>query len=171
MEKRLYRSNSNNVLGGVCGGLGEYFNVDPVLVRVLAVLLAFAHGFGLLGYIVAWIIIPRKPVEVEEAELRDAQAHAAQAGPGAPTPEPRYNGWTKYLPGLALVTLGVLMLVKEFFYWFSWSDMLPALLIVIGIVFLIASQRQRGRQQSDNAYQQQANGVNGDNGGNGGAGA
>lgn len=170
MEKRLYRSSANNVIGGVCGGLGEYFNIDPVLVRVLAVLLAFANGFGLLAYIVAWIIIPRKPLEVEEAELRAAESRGSSAAPGM-SPEPRYNGWTRYLPGLALVTLGLLMLVREFFYWFTWGDLVPAIMIIAGIAFLVASQRQRGRREADDAYQQQANGVNGVNGHNGGNGA
>lgn len=162
MEKRLYRSKSNEVIGGVCGGLGDYFNIDPVIIRILAVLLAFANGFGILAYIVAWIIIPRKPLEVEEAELRAAEALAAKIGPGAP---PRYNGWTKYLPGLALITLGLLMLVREFFYWFTWGDIFPALLILIGVIFLIASQKRRSEERT--AYEEQANGVNGHNGGNG----
>ena len=52
MEKRLYKSNRNRVLCGVCGGLGEYFNVDPVIIRVLWVLFTFAGGAGILAYII-----------------------------------------------------------------------------------------------------------------------
>lgn len=60
--KRLYRSGKNRVLGGVCGGLGEYFNVDPVIVRLLWVLFSLASmGAGILFYLIAWIIIPRNP--------------------------------------------------------------------------------------------------------------
>jgi phage shock protein C len=59
--KRLYRSGKNRILGGVCGGLGEYFNVDPVIIRLLWVLFSFAYGTGVLAYIIAWIIIPRNP--------------------------------------------------------------------------------------------------------------
>lgn len=58
--KRLYRSEKDKVLGGVCGGIAEHFEVDPVLTRVIAVLLFFMSGFGFLAYFVLWIIIPKK---------------------------------------------------------------------------------------------------------------
>lgn len=56
--KQLYRSERNKVIAGVCGGLGEYFNVDPTLIRLLWVFLVFAGGGGIIAYILAWIIIP-----------------------------------------------------------------------------------------------------------------
>jgi phage shock protein PspC (stress-responsive transcriptional regulator) len=59
--KRLYRSGKEKILGGVCGGIAEYFNVDPTLVRLLWVFFILAFGTGLLAYIIAWIIIPRNP--------------------------------------------------------------------------------------------------------------
>ena len=55
---KIYRSKKNRVIAGVCGGIGEYFNIDPTLVRLLWVLLIFAGGSGILAYIIAWIIIP-----------------------------------------------------------------------------------------------------------------
>jgi phage shock protein PspC (stress-responsive transcriptional regulator) len=57
-NKRLYRSRTDRKLAGVCGGLGEYFNVDPTLVRVLFVLATLAGGPGLLLYIVLWLVMP-----------------------------------------------------------------------------------------------------------------
>ena len=61
--KRLYRSNTEKVIGGVLGGLAEYFNIDPTLVRLGYVLLSlFFAGFpGVLGYIIMWIVVPRNP--------------------------------------------------------------------------------------------------------------
>lgn len=59
--KRLYRSKKDRILGGVCGGIAEYFNLDPVLVRLLWVFFACVAGTGVLAYIIAWIIIPEKP--------------------------------------------------------------------------------------------------------------
>ena len=60
--KKLYRSRKNQIFAGVCGGIGEYFDIDPVIIRLLWVLLTFAGmGFGILLYIVAWIIIPLEP--------------------------------------------------------------------------------------------------------------
>lgn len=59
--KRLYRSGKEKVLGGVCGGLGEYFGIDPTIVRLLWILFFLAYGAGVLAYIIAWIIIPKNP--------------------------------------------------------------------------------------------------------------
>lgn len=58
MQKRLYRSTSNRMLGGVCGGLGEYFNIDPTIVRLLFVLAAVCGFFGLIAYLIMYLIIP-----------------------------------------------------------------------------------------------------------------
>ena len=60
--KRLYRSSKDKILGGVCGGIAEYLNVDPVVIRLVWILLTLlSMGAGLLGYIIAWIIIPKNP--------------------------------------------------------------------------------------------------------------
>ncbi len=61
MEKRLYKSNSNKMLCGVCGGIAEYFNIDPTLVRLGLVVFSLAGGSGILAYIIAAIIIPDGP--------------------------------------------------------------------------------------------------------------
>lgn len=58
MEKKLYKSRTNKKVAGVCGGIGEYFNIDPTLVRLGFVALSFLAGGGLLVYIIAAIIIP-----------------------------------------------------------------------------------------------------------------
>ena len=61
LSKKLYRSRDERILFGVCGGVGNYFAVDPVLIRVLWVLLTFFYGAGLLAYIVCGLIIPEGP--------------------------------------------------------------------------------------------------------------
>ena len=58
MAKKMYRSVEDRKIAGVCGGIGEYFDIDPTLVRLLAVALVLAGGSGVLAYILAWIIIP-----------------------------------------------------------------------------------------------------------------
>ncbi len=62
--KRLFRSRKDRILGGVCGGLGNYFNLDPVMVRVIWALLFFAGGIGFLAYIIAWIIVPEEAFQI-----------------------------------------------------------------------------------------------------------
>ena len=60
--KRLYRSRNNKIFAGVCGGIGEFFDVDPTLIRLLWVLITiFSMGLGIILYIVAWIITPLEP--------------------------------------------------------------------------------------------------------------
>jgi len=58
MKKRLYRSRSDRMIWGVCGGLAEYFNIDPTIVRIIAVLLIFANGLGILAYLLMAIVVP-----------------------------------------------------------------------------------------------------------------
>lgn len=59
--KKLYRSQRNKKLCGVCGGIGEYFDIDPTFVRLAWVLFAFIAGCGILAYIIAAIVIPKDP--------------------------------------------------------------------------------------------------------------
>ncbi|NPV43927.1 MAG: PspC domain-containing protein [Firmicutes bacterium] len=63
MKKRLYRSLTNKMIGGVCGGIAEYFDADPTLIRLATALIIIMTGFipGLLFYIIAWIIMPLPP--------------------------------------------------------------------------------------------------------------
>ena len=61
VAKRLYRSGKDKILGGVCGGLARYFNVDPTIIRLLWIFFSLAYGTGILAYIIAWIVIPRNP--------------------------------------------------------------------------------------------------------------
>ena len=66
--KKLYRSQSERWFAGVCGGLGNYFGIDPTLVRVLFVIFALTFGSGFLIYLVLWLIIPIEPETTGEVE-------------------------------------------------------------------------------------------------------
>lgn len=63
MNKRLYRSKRESMICGVCGGIAEYFDVDPTLIRLGAVILIFGWGSGLLAYLVAAVVIPKNPYQ------------------------------------------------------------------------------------------------------------
>ncbi len=63
MNKKLYKSNTNKMLEGVCGGIAEYFGVDPTIVRLAWVVFCALGGSGILAYIIAAIIIPSAPLE------------------------------------------------------------------------------------------------------------
>lgn len=60
MEKRLYKSNTDKKLDGVCAGIANYFNIDPTLIRLAWVIFTLAGGCGLIAYIIAAIIMPRE---------------------------------------------------------------------------------------------------------------
>ncbi len=61
MTRKLYRSRTDSMLGGVCGGLGEYLEADPTIIRIAFVLLALLGGHGILLYLILWVIMPPKP--------------------------------------------------------------------------------------------------------------
>lgn len=61
MDKRLYKSNGNKMIEGVCGGIAEYFNLDPTLVRLGWIIFCALGGSGILAYIIAAVVIPRNP--------------------------------------------------------------------------------------------------------------
>ena len=61
MNRRLYKSNENKMIGGVCGGIAEYFGIDPTVVRLAWVLFCVLGGSGILAYILAAIVMPRHP--------------------------------------------------------------------------------------------------------------
>ena len=68
MEKRLYRSKTNRQIAGVCGGLAEYFNIDPTIVRILFVVGTLLGGPGLILYIILAIIVPEETTLYEKAK-------------------------------------------------------------------------------------------------------
>ncbi|MFH1335092.1 MAG: PspC domain-containing protein [Candidatus Zixiibacteriota bacterium] len=125
MEKKLYRSRTNSKIAGICGGLGEYLNVDPTILRVVAVLLVFADGVGLLAYLIGCIIIPRRPY-MEEVVV-----------------PPEKSKLSIYLPGLALIFVGLVFLLNNLVRWFKFSYLWPVILIIIGAVMLFRSFQKK----------------------------
>lgn len=77
MTKRVYRSTENRIIAGICGGIGEYFDIDPVLVRLLYLLATVFTGVvpGLAGYIIAMFIVPERT----RMDIHDAPAHDSGA--------------------------------------------------------------------------------------------
>lgn len=61
--KRLYRSEDDRIIAGICGGLGEYFTIDPVIIRLIWVLTLLIGGSGIVIYLLAWLLVPRKPMD------------------------------------------------------------------------------------------------------------
>src|SRR5712691_428872 len=85
MARRLTRDTKSPILGGVAAGIANYFDLDPVLARIVFIALVFLNGFGLVAYIVGWIIIPRDDRSADAADQAGAAGHAGGAAPGAST--------------------------------------------------------------------------------------
>lgn len=92
MQKRLYRSRTDRMIGGVCGGLGEYLDIDPTLIRVIWVVVALM-GWGILAYLIMWVVVPEAPGDVVPPP----------PPPAPPTPPPPSRGLLPGLPGLPSV--------------------------------------------------------------------
>lgn len=123
--KKLYRSRNNSMISGVCGGLGQYLGIDPTIVRLVFVFLAFYHFLGVWVYVVLAILLPLPPLGWEESQ------------------QPVFNGnlpqTTKVIGG-GLVILGILAFISQFdldfFQWMRMDNMWPALIILFGVLLL-----------------------------------
>ncbi len=131
MTKHLCRSTTNRMIAGVCGGLGEYFNIDPTIVRVFFVILAFAQGIGVLVYAVMWIMIPEKSGE--------AAVHASTLNtePIEKVIRETFKQEPRTAAGLVLVILGVLFLLSNFFPALGFYHLWPLLLVILGAMMLL----------------------------------
>lgn len=127
--KRLYKSHSDRLVAGICGGLGEYFSIDSNLVRIGFVILTLWGGIGILLYLAALIVVPSNP--------------ALPSGPVIRRDHGR-------LAGMILITVGGMILLDNFGYlaWFdfhlSWRIVVPLLFIVLG-AWLLIDHRERNR--------------------------
>lgn len=70
MAKKLYRSRNNRLIAGICGGLADYFNIDPIIVRLITLILVLSFGSGLIAYIIAWIVVPEEPDNLYPASTK-----------------------------------------------------------------------------------------------------
>lgn len=167
MRERLYRSTRQKVIGGVCSGLGDYLNIDPVIVRIVFILLTIFNGVGILVYLVMWAVIPldrdnrpnvnfnrqqKSKTEgdsftiVDETEAKQDETKIDN-GKNEFTIEEDKNEESKssvgrIVIGGTLILFGTLFLAERFFYWFDFSDFLPTLLILIGLALLWNSIRK-----------------------------
>lgn len=139
--KRLYRSNTNKVIGGVAGGIGEYLEIDPVLVRIMFVVASFAGGTGIIAYFIAWIIIPEQPRENAMSTPTEPQPQykPPQTPPPPKQEEPPKRG--SVVGGFVLLVMGLLFLANNFLPDFHFGDWWPLIFVAIGIGMLYKAIR------------------------------
>jgi phage shock protein C len=149
MENRLFRSKTDVMIGGVCGGLARYLRVDATLVRLFFVLLALGgSGIGILVYLLLWIILPLEGNE-RDATLEDTvragseeiAERARMMGKDLHNIVRNPNPHTSLIIGSALIILGALFLLQNlnlsWLYWLKFDVVWPILLIIGGAALLI----------------------------------
>ncbi len=167
--KRLYRSRTDRMLAGVCGGMAEYFSIDPVIMRVLWVIVTLFGGIGLLLYIAAVIIIPQK--------------HEMEGDPSERSFPPKEHSDKTLFWGALLIIAGLGLILKQYgvFTYFSmmhipWQLIWALLLILLGIYIMLyrsprsdpaepsadaaaenSSQTQTGNSQHTRIYRSRTN--------------
>lgn len=160
MTRRIFRNRDDRVIAGVCGGLAKYFDIDPIIVRILAVLSIFVSGLGLLAYAIFWIVVPleesgpAEPGDTIKANVEDMKETANElgrdiratlAGGDSDSKETdrlrsRRLNWL----GIAVLVFGVVLLLGNFnvFWWFNWGILWPIPVIAIGILLIIVARRK-----------------------------
>lgn len=137
--RNLYRSKTDSMLAGVAGGMAEYFDIDPILIRIVWIVLGLASaGSALIAYVVMAIVVPEgsstsaRP-NIAMSESSEVLIDDAPNGGGA-------SPWTRghFLFGIALVAVGGALLLSLLLPWWRWDIVLPLALIVIGIALIMS---------------------------------
>src|SRR4051795_11369851 len=125
--RRLVRSRDDRWIAGVCGGLGRYFGLDPVIVRLAAVALTFAGGAGIIAYAGAWLLVPE---EGSDSPLLKGSAN---------------NRKLATIAGIALVAIGGIGILDTLNFWFD-GDLFWALLAIGAGGFLLLRNTELGKR-------------------------
>ena len=159
-KKRLYRSRSDRMIWGVCGGLASYFDIDPTIIRIIFVLLIFADGAGILAYIILAIVVPKESSQVTEPkevikenveELKESASDlgrevrstfAREGGTSEDTDKVRRRNYN--ILGIILIVIGIFFLLAslDLFWWFRWGYLWPLIPIAIGLLIVLSNRRK-----------------------------
>jgi phage shock protein PspC (stress-responsive transcriptional regulator) len=147
--RRLVRSESDRIIGGVCGGLARHLNVDPLILRILFVIGAMINGVGLAVYILLWVFVPAESAEYSDQEEMIGQ-NIAEIRERAETLGDDWGEWgnskkggSALVGGLALVILGILILMRNFGLLRWVGNLWPLVLIAIGALILLNNVKEK----------------------------
>ena len=149
MRERLSRSRDDRMLFGVAGGMAEWMDLDPAIVRLVWVLLILAGGVGLLLYVAAAIVIPESPWPAGHAPAPDGAAATASSADAreARREARRGRGNPGIVFGLILVVAGTWFLLDRYIEDLDLSWFMPGALIVIGLVLVVGALTRSGRAE------------------------
>lgn len=139
MEKRLQRSRDKKVLAGIAGGLGDYLDIDPVIIRIVIVLITIFTGIGLLIYIVMWIVIPEEPFN--NAFFQSQTGNTENMGETFGNETNNLNAEINTKPtssngriivGIVLIFIGIIFLAEKVFPFIDFEFVFAIGMIALG---------------------------------------
>lgn len=148
-KNKLYRSETNKMLGGVSGGLADYFNLDVTLIRLIFVLLVIFGGSGVLVYLVLWLVIPSEKMisqttdatlKANTDEIRERAQHFADD-----LRENSNRQSSRHIFGAVILVLGIIIFLSNFgwFNFFKLERFWPVILIIIGFAILTRNDESK----------------------------
>ena len=137
--KKLTRSVKDRIIAGVCGGMAEYLEIDPIVIRILFIILFFAGGSSLLAYIILWIVIPEsveKNTKQESAQKNESKEADQSQRVDIMATESEHRSRSVF--GLIIILIGIIFLLDSFklFAITYWFRLWPVFLIVLGAALL-----------------------------------
>lgn len=143
MRERLFRSRKYRILGGVAGGLAEYFKIDPVITRILFIAFTLTHGIGVVVYVILWIIVPDEPIEKMLNDLgRKREGESETKFPDLEELKPPVQSTKSGLIfGIIITALGVIFLLSNLLPFLDFDNILPIIFIIAGAFLIWNSTR------------------------------
>ena len=138
MSERLYRTNQDKMIGGVCGGLAEFFKIDPIIIRVFFVLWVTIGEWGVLAYFLLWLIIPPQQYEGANFQMNELGARFQLIGHDIRDMFQHPSSQLLTYGGVALIGVGLTTLLRSLGVLPNWNTTLMwAGLLITGGVFVL----------------------------------
>ena len=145
--QRAYRLRKGKVIGGVCSGIAEYFDIDPVLLRIGFAVSFFMYGTGFLLYIILLIALPYKDEIREYSDANDETDNANSSFDNDTTPlGSKHKAKRNLVGGIVLIVMGMIFLAHNYIPEVDFSDLWPLVLVVIGATTIYNSMNRSNKR-------------------------
>lgn len=150
MEKRLYRSRKNRMISGVAGGIAEYFDIDPVIVRALFIIATLGYGTSIVAYIVLWIIVPEesKSKEFDKDVDFDYDEATEPVDENYIVNVEEHRQRRRVIFGIILICLGGIFLIDNVTPWLGFHYVWPLALVAFGAYILYKNHPKKYAEDS-----------------------
>jgi phage shock protein C len=139
--QKLWRKKDDKVIAGICSGLGQYFNSDPILFRFAFLALLFAGGSSIFIYIILWIVLPSEPISIKSETIYTEAINASNTDNNIK--EMQSMDSTSLVFGLLLISGGVLLLLNNLVPYLKMQKLWPVILIMIGLGLLFNKKKDK----------------------------